>query len=139
MAALLGTNVDSTAITRIEQQTRAVRLDEAVTAAEALGVPLITLVSDNYARENEAEIQNQLAELALAEQEWESLRQRVHRITQTIQQLSAERDAFCSHAQDVNPETAGDYELAPETRAALGARMRDVHARPSRKVADPGV
>src|ERR1041385_8510014 len=28
MAALLGTNVDSTAITRIEQQTRAVRLDE---------------------------------------------------------------------------------------------------------------
>lgn len=105
MAALLGTNVDSTAITRIEQQTRAVRLDEAVTAAEALGVPLITLVSDNYARKNEAEIQNQLAELALAEQEWERLRQQIHRITQTIQQLSAEREAFRSHALDVNPET----------------------------------
>src|SRR5262245_5874855 len=73
MAVLLGTNVDSTAITRIEQQTRAVRLDEAVAAAEALGVPLITLVSDNYARENEAEIQSLLAELALAEQEWERL------------------------------------------------------------------
>ncbi|MGW0577105.1 helix-turn-helix domain-containing protein [Streptomyces sp. NPDC002920] len=137
MAALLGTNVDSTAITRIEQQTRAVRLDEAVTAAEALGVPLITLVSDNYTRENEAEIQNQLAELALAEQEWERLRQKTHRITQTIQQLSAEREAFRSHALDVNPETAGDYELDPETQAALDARMRDVRNKSTGQIADP--
>ncbi|WP_338675867.1 helix-turn-helix transcriptional regulator [Streptomyces sp. SCSIO 30461] len=138
MAALLGTNVDSTAITRIEQQTRAVRLDEAVTAAEALGVPLITLVSDNYARENEAEIQNQLAELALAEQEWERLRQKVHRITQTIQQLSAEREAFRSHALDINPEAAGDYELAPETQAALDTRMRDAHNKPAGDGPGPG-
>ncbi|MER6520113.1 helix-turn-helix transcriptional regulator [Streptomyces sp. NPDC001553] len=137
MAALLGANVDSTAITRIEQQTRAVRLDEAVTAAEALGVPLITLVSDNYARENEAEIQKKLAELALAEQEWERLRQTIHRLTQTVQQLSAERDAFCSHALDVNPETAGDYELAPETRAALDARMRDARTKPAGQLAGP--
>lgn len=138
MAALLGSNVDTTAITRIEQQTRAVRLDEAVTAAEALGVPLITLVSDNYAWKNEAEIQNQLAELALAEQEWERLRQKVHRITQTIQQLSAEREDFRSHALDVNPETASDYELDPETQAALDARMRDVRNKPAGEVADPG-
>ncbi|MEU3047812.1 helix-turn-helix transcriptional regulator [Streptomyces sp. NPDC006984] len=138
MAALLGTNVDSTAITRIEQQTRAVRLDEAVTAAEALGVPLITLVSDDYARENEAEIQNQLAELALAEQEWERLRQKVHRITQTIQQLSAEREAFRSHALGVNPEAAGDYELDPETQAALDVRMRDIHNKPAGEVAGSG-
>ncbi|WP_405776261.1 helix-turn-helix domain-containing protein [Streptomyces sp. NBC_01538] len=138
MAALLGTNVDSTAITRIEQQTRAVRLDEAVTAAEALGVPLITLVSDNYARKNEAEIQNQLAELALAEQEWERLRQQIHRITQTIQQLSAEREAFRSYALDVNPDTAGDYELDPETQAALDARMRDVRNKAAGEVPDPG-
>lgn len=138
MAALLGTKVDSTAITRIEQQTRAVRLDEAVTAALALGVPLITLVSDDYARENEAELQNQLAELALAEQEWERLRQKIHRITQTIQQLSAEREAFYSHALDVNPETVGDYELDPETQAALDARMRDVRNKPAGEVAGPG-
>ncbi|MBL1115322.1 helix-turn-helix domain-containing protein [Streptomyces sp. 110] len=138
MAKLLGTNVDSTAITRIEQRIRAVRLDEAVTAAKALGVPLITLVSDNYARENEAEIQNQLAELALAEQEWERQRQKIHRITQTIQQLSAEGEAFRSHALDVNPETAGDYELDPETQAALDARMRDVRNKPAGEVADPG-
>ncbi|KOT59659.1 Fis family transcriptional regulator, partial [Streptomyces rimosus subsp. rimosus] len=109
MAALLGVNVDATAITRMEQQTRAVRLDEAVAAAEALGVPLITLVSDNYARENEAEIQNRLAELALAGQEWEGLRQKIHRSTQIIQQLSAEREAFRSHALETNPETIGDY------------------------------
>ncbi|MFJ5740103.1 helix-turn-helix domain-containing protein [Streptomyces microflavus] len=137
MAALLGTNVDSTAITRIEQQTRAVRLDEAVTAAEALEVPLVVLVSDNYARENEAEIQNQLAELALAKQEWEKLRQKIHRITQTIQQLSAERDAFCSHALDVDPETAGDYELAPEIRAALDASMCDARTKPAGEAAAP--
>ncbi|MEV7867522.1 helix-turn-helix transcriptional regulator [Streptomyces sp. NPDC088124] len=138
MAALLGTNVDSTAITRIEQQTRAVRLDEAVTAAEALGVPLITLVSDDYARESEAEIQNQLAELALAEQEWERLHQKIHRITRTIQQLSAEREGFRSHALDVNPETAGDYELDPETQAALDARMCDAHNKSAGEVTDSG-
>ncbi|MGW5927725.1 helix-turn-helix domain-containing protein [Streptomyces anulatus] len=138
MAALLGANVDSTAITRIEQKTRAVRLDEAVTAAVALGVPLVALVSDNCARENEAEIQNQLAELALAEQEWEMLRQKIHRIAQTIQQLSAERDAICSHALDVNPETAGDYKLDPETQAALDARMRDARTNPAGGVAGPG-
>ncbi|MFJ7280799.1 helix-turn-helix domain-containing protein [Kitasatospora sp. NPDC098663] len=138
MAALLGANLDSTAITRIEQQTRAVRLDEAVTAAKALGVPLITLVSDSCARENEAEIQNQLAELALAEQEWERLRQKIHRITWTIQQLSAEREGFCSHALDVNPGTAGDYELDPETQAALDARMHDARNKPAGEAPCPG-
>jgi transcriptional regulator with XRE-family HTH domain len=138
MAALLGTNVDSTAITRIEQQTRAVRLDEAVTAAEALGVPLITLVSDNYARENEAEIQNQLAELALAEQEWERLRQKIHRITQTIQHLSAEREALRSHSLEVDPDTVGDYDLDPETQAALDARMKSVSDKSANEVTDTG-
>ncbi|MGW0898165.1 helix-turn-helix domain-containing protein, partial [Streptomyces goshikiensis] len=97
---------------------------------------LITLVSDNYARQNEAEIQDQLAELALAEQEWERLRQKVHRLTQTIQQLSAERDALCSHARDVNPETVGDYELNPETQAALDARIRGTRTKPAGEVTD---
>ncbi|NEA20719.1 helix-turn-helix domain-containing protein [Streptomyces halstedii] len=132
MAVLLGTNLDSTAITRIEQQTRAVRLDEAVTAAKALGVPLITLVSDSYARENEAEIQNQLAELALAEQQSERLRQKIDRITRTIQQLSAERESFRSHAMD------SDYELDPETQAALDARMHGARNTSAREVAGPG-
>ncbi|MDX3020156.1 helix-turn-helix domain-containing protein [Streptomyces acidiscabies] len=139
MAVLLGMNVDTTAITRIEQQTRAVRLDEGVAAAEALGVPLVTLVSDNYARENEAEIQKQLAELALAEQEQEQLRQEIRRITWTIQQLSAEREAIHSYALDVNPETVGDYELAPETQAALDARMPEASNNSTGEVTDhPG-
>ncbi|MFC9756683.1 helix-turn-helix domain-containing protein [Streptomyces sp. NPDC056921] len=137
MAELLGANVDSTAITRIEQQTRAVRLDEAVAAATALGTPLITLLSNNYARENEAEIQKQLAELALAEQAWEKLRQKIHRITKTIQQLSAEREAFRSHALDVDPETAGNYELDPETKAAVDARVHFVRDKPADEVTDP--
>jgi transcriptional regulator with XRE-family HTH domain len=139
MAALLGANVDSTAITRIEQQTRTVRLDEAVTAAKALGVPLVALVSDNCVRENEAEIQNQLAELALAGQEWEKLRQKIHRITRTIQQLSAERDAVSSHALNVNPENVGDYELDPETQAALDVWKRHARTKPAEEAADPGV
>ncbi|MCX5103412.1 MULTISPECIES: helix-turn-helix domain-containing protein [unclassified Streptomyces] len=137
MAELFGANVDSTAITRIELQTRSVRLDEAVIAATALGIPLGTLLSDDYARENEAEIQKQLAELALAEQEWEKLRQKIHRITQTIQLLSAERDAFRSHARDVDPETAGDYELDPATKAAVDARLHPVRDKPAVEVADP--
>jgi transcriptional regulator with XRE-family HTH domain len=49
IAEVLGQNVDPSAVTRIEQQTRAVRLDEAVAAAEALEVPITLLVSDDPA------------------------------------------------------------------------------------------
>ncbi|KOT47252.1 Fis family transcriptional regulator, partial [Streptomyces rimosus subsp. rimosus] len=61
-----------------------------------------------------------------------------HRSTQIIQQLSAEREAFRSHALETNPETIGDYELDPETQAALDARMHGVRNKPARKVAGPG-
>lgn len=46
MSERLGTSVDGTAITRIEKKDRTVRLEEAVAAAQALGVPLAALVSD---------------------------------------------------------------------------------------------
>ena len=125
MARLLGENVESTRITRIEQQTRAVRLDEAVAAAESLGVPLIALLSDDAARENEAEIQEHLAELASAEQKWEQQRQEVDRITRTIQRLSAEREQLRKHARDAAPKTGEDYTLDPEHRDAIDARVKD--------------
>ena len=131
MAQLLGQNVESTAITRIEQQTRAVRLDEAVSAANALGVPLLVLLSD----ENEAEIQNLLAELALAEQKWETQRHEVDRLTRTIQKLSAERDRLRSYAADVDPDAAKDFELDPDLKAAIDAR---VPADPEKPVTAPG-
>ena len=135
MAQLLGQNVESTAITRIEQQTRAVRLDEAVSAANALGVPLLVLLSDDFARENEAEIQNHLAELALAEQKWETQRHEVDRLTRTIQKLSAERDRLRSYAADVDPDAAKDFELDPDLKAAIDAR---VPADPEKPVTAPG-
>lgn len=46
LSDLLGTTVNSTAVTKIEKGDRTVRLDEAVAAAQALGVPLATLVSE---------------------------------------------------------------------------------------------
>lgn len=42
----MGIQIDPTVITKIEKGTRAVRLDEAVYAARALGVPLSVLVTD---------------------------------------------------------------------------------------------
>ena len=124
MARLLRENVESTRITRIEQGTRVVRIDEAVSAAEALGVPLIVLVSEDAARENETAFQERLAELAVAEQLWEKQRQEVDRITREIQQLSAERKQLRKHARDVDPRAGDDYKLDPEHEAAIDARVK---------------
>lgn len=125
MAGLLGENVESTRITRIEQGTRAVRLDEAVAAAESLGVPLIALLSEDAARENEAQIQERLAELAAAERLQEKQRHEVARITREIQLLTAERERLRKYARDVDPKTREDYKLDPEHQAAIDARITD--------------
>ncbi|WP_181273686.1 helix-turn-helix domain-containing protein [Brevibacterium oceani] len=106
MASLLGQNVESTAITRIEQQTRAVRLDEAVTAAMALGVPLIALLSRDAARDNEETIQTTLAELALAKQQWEDQRTEVERLTRLVQRLTGQGDELRSGPTDLDPDLA---------------------------------
>jgi transcriptional regulator with XRE-family HTH domain len=92
VAEILGTNVDPSAITRIEQQTRAVRLDEAVAAAEALDMPLALLLSDDPAAENEAKLQQYLAELALAQRKWEKDRLEVQRLSKAIQVLTGGTD-----------------------------------------------
>lgn len=88
VAEILGTNVDPSAITRIEQQTRAVRLDEAVAAAQALDMPLALLLSEDPDAENEARLQQYRAELALAQHEWEKNRLEVQRLSQAIQVLT---------------------------------------------------
>ncbi|MUU73512.1 helix-turn-helix domain-containing protein [Pseudarthrobacter sp. GA104] len=95
IAEILGTNVDPSAVTRIEQQIRAVRLDEAVAAAKALDVPLALLVADDHEAESEGQLQQYLADLALAQREWEKSRLEVLRITRAIQALggSAELQA----------------------------------------------
>lgn len=91
ISTTLGTKLDATAITRIEQQTRAVRLDEAVATAEALGLPLVFFTNDDPVFENEAEMQRQLIELNLAEQEAERCRTRIEQHSRAIQSLSTER------------------------------------------------
>ncbi|MDP9903251.1 helix-turn-helix domain-containing protein [Arthrobacter bambusae] len=91
MAGTLGTNVDPTAVTRIEQQTRAVRLDEAVAMATALGVPLAALLAEDQVGENEALKQRYLVELAAAQRQWEQSRQEIGRLTSLIQSLSVPR------------------------------------------------
>lgn len=46
VSELRGSALDSSAITRLERAERSVRLDDAVYLAEALGVPLASLLSD---------------------------------------------------------------------------------------------
>ncbi|MDP9904784.1 helix-turn-helix domain-containing protein [Arthrobacter bambusae] len=104
MASILGANVDPTAITRIEQQTRAVRLDEAVAMATILKVPLSSLIVDNDAEESEAILQRYLADLAAAHRQWEQTRQEIGRLTQIVQSLSGgydllHPDATAEHAE----------------------------------------
>ena len=88
MATILGTNVDPTAITRIEQQTRAVRLDEAVAMATILDVPLTSLIVDNDAEQTEVLLQRYLVDLAAAHRQWERTRQEIGRLTEIIQSLT---------------------------------------------------
>lgn len=87
-AEFLGTNFDPSTVTRIEQQTRAVRLDEAVALARALDVPLPVLLSDDPEAENQARLQEYVAELAIAQRNWERQRVEVQRLVQAIQALS---------------------------------------------------
>lgn len=129
MSAKLGNNVESTAITRIEQQTRAVRLDEAVIAAECLGVPLLVLLTEDFARVNEEEIQTQLAELAAAEQAWEKQRQEIARITRLIQSLSAEKRAMERHINESDAASAGGEGMDDAMRDAIDARIPDTSYR----------
>ncbi|MGI8306941.1 helix-turn-helix domain-containing protein [Saccharopolyspora hattusasensis] len=123
IAVILGTNVDPSAVTRIEQQTRAVRLDEAVAAAEALDIPLPLLLSDDPAAENEARLQQYLAELALAQREWEKHRLEVQRLSRVIQTLTG----------DTDPQVL----LDPRLRDAIDARVPAENSEDD-EVTDPG-
>lgn len=107
VAAILGTNVDPTAVTRIEQQARAVRLDEAVAMAQSLDIPLGLLLVDDPDAENDARMQELVAELGIAQREWELARRRVMRLTRTIQSLGG----------------AGDERLDDELGNSIDARV----------------
>ena len=88
---LLDQNVDPSAINRIELGTRAVRLDEAVAAAEALNVSLTALVYSNPTDDLDIRITQAFDELAEAQHDFIASRNRVTRLTSLAQSLEQER------------------------------------------------
>lgn len=88
IAERLGVNVDPTAITRIEQQTRAVRLDEAIAIAETLNVPLLALISESPAESSQHAIEEHVAELTRLQRQWETTRREIQRLQRIIATLT---------------------------------------------------
>ena len=63
VSELLGYTIDGSAVTRIESTKRAVRLDEAVAIAKALGLSLVDMIPSEYSLEEEASrLEQHLAE-----------------------------------------------------------------------------
>ncbi|MFI9629334.1 helix-turn-helix domain-containing protein [Streptomyces sp. NPDC052042] len=116
IAAALDTNVDPSTITRIEQQTRTVRLDEAVAAAQALGVPLALLINEDPVAEYEARLQQYRAELVLAQREWEEKGLEIQRLTRAMQTLTGEMESLPGGNSSPAP-------LDPALRDAIDARV----------------
>lgn len=78
--------LDPSAITRIEAQTRAVRLDEAVAIAGVLGVQLATLL-EAHEDETTARLAGLSTELEIAFREWARLGDEIDRLTRQIRLL----------------------------------------------------
>lgn len=92
----LDATVGGTAVTRIEKGERSVKLEEAVAAAQALGVPLAALVSDETpeaARLNElkAALREQQGRAAAAEAEFQQAQAAMVHIEQEIGHLNSSR------------------------------------------------
>ncbi|MFJ5108145.1 MULTISPECIES: helix-turn-helix domain-containing protein [unclassified Glutamicibacter] len=93
----LGTAVDGSAITRIESQGRSVKLEEAVAAAQALGVPLAVLVSGESPAEARVDELRRRLELQqnradAAEAEFRQAQAAMVAIEQEIDQIKAQGD-----------------------------------------------
>lgn len=94
MAEVLGVNVDPSAVTRIEQQTRTVRLDEAVAMADVLGVPLATLLLQDDSDDNQEELARLTTELLAARLLWDQAAAEVNRISLNIQAITGGHDLY---------------------------------------------
>lgn len=96
IAELTSHSIDGTAVTRIEQSRRAVRLDEAVAAAAALEVPLMALVteeSDVEARLRvlRSKVDQQESRARTAEWEIQQAQSTIADLNREIEQLEASR------------------------------------------------
>ncbi len=91
----LGIVVDGSAITRIENQGRSFKLEEAVAAAQALGVPLAVLVSGKSPTEARVDelrrgLELQQNRAAAAEAEFRQAQAAMVAIEQEIDQIEAD-------------------------------------------------
>lgn len=98
MSAFLGQKVDPSAITRMEQQTRAVRLDEAVAAAKSLGVPLAVLLEDDPVGRNSLELAQGLSRLEGAQKELARAHAETVRLAAVVDALVEEGRPLRQHA-----------------------------------------
>ncbi|MFP3397351.1 helix-turn-helix domain-containing protein [Brevibacterium sp. H602] len=94
ISEILGYSVDGTAVTRIERSQRAVRLDEAVAAAEALDVPLMTLLTatssvDRRIRALRRDLELQEQRAKAAESEFQQAQSAMAHIQKEIEGLEA--------------------------------------------------
>lgn len=110
MARTLGSNIDPSAVTRIEQQTRAVRLDEAVAMAQALETPLAALLSEDAGGQNEHRVAELMIDLVRAQREWSRVGEEVARIMQQIQALR-DQDVARTAVEKSDP----NFERQPST------------------------
>ena len=91
IARILDQNLDPSAINRIEQGTRAVRLDEAVAAAEALDVSLLVLAYPQPTDGIDDRIAQAFDQLAEAQRDFVDSRDRVTQLTSLLRNLEKER------------------------------------------------
>lgn len=87
VSGILGVKLDATVITRIEQRTRAVRLDEAVALARALDLTLATMLAEESTGGVEAEITARTVRLAQAQREWSIKGEEVMRLMRDVHAL----------------------------------------------------
>lgn len=81
--------LDPSAITRIEQGTRAVRLDEAVAIADVLGLPLQAMIEADDPDEAQRQLRAREAELAILQKEWSRIGVEIDELTREIRTLRA--------------------------------------------------
>lgn len=91
IARILNQNVDPSVVNRIEQGTRAVRLDEAVAVAEALDVSLTALVYSDPGEAFDDRIVQAADQLAEAERDFATSRARVAQLRFVLEHLEEDR------------------------------------------------
>jgi transcriptional regulator with XRE-family HTH domain len=113
----LGTTVDQSMVTRIEQQIRAVRLDEAVAIACALDVPLAALIDENPEDEDRSRTAGYISELVAAQHDWDRAKSEIERLLQLIHSQSM------GHA--VIEAVKGETSVDPSLKQAIDSLRED--------------